>query len=216
MSFFPPDPELPEFEEHESVQPEWAQAPEDELPALLPVTEVIATTDRVAIALVGVRVHRTGLQLQIERRLRRRGLPAIEWAELTGVFMEHTPFGGPVALAGRLRFGIAFEDGERVLADDSPFLRMGDPDAEPEGFLLTRQGRGGGGGGSGYVANDDLWLWPLPPAGTLELVVQWPAMGIDETRIAVDAAAIEELARRVRPFWERLDSREAISVNVWR
>lgn len=145
MSFFPPDPELPEFEEPESVQPEWAQAPEDELPALLPVTEVIATTDRVAIALAGVRVHRMGLELQIERRLRRRGLPAMEWAELTGVFLEHTPFGGPVALAGRLRFGIAFENGERVLADDSPFLRMGDPDAEPEGFVLTRQGRGGGG-----------------------------------------------------------------------
>lgn len=201
MSFFPPDPQLPEFEEHESVQPPWVQAPQDELAALLPATAMIAATDQVAIVLAGVRVHRTGLEFEVQRRLRRRGLPMVEWAELSGVFMEHMPYGGPVVPAARLRFGIAFENGERVLADDRPLFRT-DPDAEPEGFVLTRQGRGGGGGGSFYSADDQLWLWPLPPAGTLELVMQWPAMDIGETRIAVDAGTIGELAQQVRSFWE--------------
>ncbi|MFD5225288.1 hypothetical protein ACFWHT_06660 [Microbacterium sp. NPDC058342] len=200
MTFFPPDPEIPEPEEVESPQPGWWQAPEDELPVLLPVSEILAATDHVAIALIGVAVHREGVELRVERRLRRNGLPLAEWNELCGVFMEHMSFGGPVDRAGRLRFGVVLSDGEKVI-EASPFFSGGDPMAEPEGHTLSRREQGGGGGGSAYGSADHLWLWPLPSAGQVELVMQWPALGIEETRTALDFSTVPELAASARPFW---------------
>lgn len=201
MTFFPPDPEFPEQEETESPQPRWWQAPEDELPVLLPVSKVLAVTDRVAIALVGVVVHSDGVLLKVERRLRRNGLPQSEWNELSGAFMEHT-YGGRADIEGRLRFGVVLADGEKVLADAFFFGGI-DPMAEPEGHVLGRRQQGGGGGGSTYASADHLWLWPLPPAGPIELVMQWPALGIDETRVTFDASPVAELAARARPYWPR-------------
>lgn len=203
MTFFPPDPEMPEPEEQESSQPSWWQAPEEELPVLLPVSELLAVTEHVAIALIGVAVHREGVEFRIERRLRRHGLPLADWNELCAQFMEHMSFGGTVDPAGRLRFGAVLADGEKVVTDAFRFFGGGDPMAEPEGHVLSRREQGGGGGGSTYASADHLWLWPLPPAGPIELVLQWPALGIPETRTTVDVGAVSELAARVRPYWPR-------------
>lgn len=203
MTFFPPDPALPEPEETESTQPKWWQAPEDELPALLPVAELLAVTDHVAIALVGIAVHSEGVLLRIERRLRRNGLPLNEWNELCGVFMEHMSFGGRFDVTDRLRFGVVLADGEKLLADASPFFGGIDPMVEPEGHTLSRRQQGGGGGGSTYSSADQLWLWPLPPAGPIELVLQWPALSIDETHVTLDASTVTELAARARSYWPR-------------
>ena len=44
-------------------------------------------------------------------------------------------------------------------------------------------GSGGAGGGpQGYSSTDRLWLWPLPPEGPIEFVMQWPALGVEELR----------------------------------
>lgn len=123
-----------------------------------------------------------------------------DWNELCSVFMEHMPFGGAVESTGRLRFGVVLADGEKVVADASPFFGGGDPMAEPAGHTLSRQQEGGGGSGSTYSSADELWLWPLPP-GPLTLVMQWPSLGIEETRISLDAGAVVELAARARSFW---------------
>ena len=203
MTFFPPDPDIPEPEEPESSQPIWWQAPEDELPVLLPTSELLAVTDHVAIALVGVAVHREGVQFRVERRLRRNGIALAEWNELCGMFLEHMSFGGPVDRAGRLRFGVVLADGEKVIADALSFFGGGDPMVEPDGHTLARREQGGGGGGSMYASGDHLWLWPLPPAGPIELVTQWPAVGIGETRVVIDASGVAELAAQVRPYWPR-------------
>ena len=203
MTFFPPDPEIIEPEEMDTAQPGWWQAPEDELPVLLPVSSLLAVTDRVAIALTGVAVYRNGVQLRVERRLRRDGLPPREWGELCSAFMEHMPYGGPVESSGRLRFGVVLADGEKIVTDTSRFFGGGDPMAEPEGHILSRRQQGGGGGGNSFSGTDDLWLWPLPPAGPIVLVMQWPALGIEETRVTLDASTVVEDAARARPFWPR-------------
>lgn len=200
MTFFPPDPEIPEQEEAESELPRWWQAPEDELPVLLPVSEMLALTDHVAVALVGIAVYRDGIQFQVQRRLRRGGLGRTEWNELCGLFMEHMAFGAPAAVADRLRFGVVLADGEKV-TDANPFFGNGDAMLEPVGHTLTRREQGGGGGGSSYTAADHLWLWSLPPAGQMELVMQWPAFGIPETRVAIDASTVPGLAAGARPYW---------------
>lgn len=67
--------------------------------------------------------------------------------------------------------------------------------------MLSNQGQGGGGGGSTYSGGDQLWLWPAPPAGPIELVVQWPALGVEETRVVLDGTAMRELTDRAKPYW---------------
>lgn len=201
MTFFPSDPEMPEPEETESRQLPWWSAPEDEMPAMFPVSAVLASTDHVAIALIGAAVYRDGVEFRVERRLRRNGLPMREWNELCATFMEHALWGGRSAQEGRLRFGLVLGDGERVLADTPPSVGGSDPTVEPQGHSLSRRGGGGGGGGSFYSGSDGLWLWPAPPAGPIELVMQWPALGIGEQRVTLDATEMLVLASRAQPFW---------------
>lgn len=101
---------------------------------------------------------------------------------------------------GTIRSGVVLADGWKVLAD-GPFVGGVDPMAEPEGHTLNRRQQGGGGGGSTFSSADQLWLWPLPPAGPLELVMQWEALGIGETRVSVDVSDISQRAARARPYW---------------
>lgn len=103
-------------------------------------------------------------------------------------------------LAERLRFGAVLANGETAFADAFPFYG-GDPMAEPEGHSLSRRQQGGGGGGNTYASADHLWLWPLPPSGPIELVMQWPAFGIGETRSIIDGRMLPELAADARPYW---------------
>lgn len=199
MSFFPPDPEMPEFDDAPAVRSPWWTAPTDRLPVLYPASEILATTEHLAIALVGVDVYSDGVEIRIERRLRRNDLPYDEWQRLNNAFMEHWA-GHGASSAGRLRYGVVLSTGEQVLSD-RPFGFAGDPMSPPESSSLVRSGGGGGGDGHSYSSNDALWLWPLPPSGSLELVLQWPTLGVPETRTSLDVSSFGELAEQSIPFW---------------
>lgn len=200
MSFFPPDPPIPEHDDDvESPQPRWWQAPENELPVLVATPEILAATDHVAVGVSGIAVYSDGIELRIERRLRRNGVAMQEWNQLTGAFMEHMVYGSADPTA-RLRVGVVLADGTTV-TDASAFFGARDPMAQPDGYVLSRREQGGGGGTHAYSSADHLWLWPLPPDGEIEIVMQWPAFGIGETRVVVDAGAVSELSARARPFW---------------
>jgi hypothetical protein len=68
---------------------------------------------------------------------------------------------------------------------------------EPAGPFL----RGNRGGGSTHY-NQTRWrAWPLPPSGSLEFICQWPAMGISETRVSIEAGLILDAARRGVQIW---------------
>jgi hypothetical protein len=47
-----------------------------------------------------------------------------------------------------------------------------------------------------------LWLWPLPPADTFQLVAEWPAAGLTETFIEIEGAAISEIAGHALGYWK--------------
>jgi len=57
----------------------------------------------------------------------------------------------------------------------------------------------GGGSRRRHVAR--WWAWPLPPKGPLELVSEWPAFGIPETRAELDAQLILDAADRSIRLW---------------
>lgn len=202
MAFFPPDPEIPDpdHDENEYVQPPWVAAPEDELPALHPAAAILARTEYTAIALIGIAVYREGVEFQISRRLRRNGLPSDAWHDMTAAFMgQHHPWGRAADTAEHLRFGVLLGDGQQLVADGFPFERPGEE--PPRGHRLSRSSGGSGGGGRSFSGTDRLWLWPAPPPGPLELVMQWPALGIEESRTTLDTDEMIALASRAHPFW---------------
>jgi hypothetical protein len=196
VDFFPPDPETAPFDEVEPARQPWQSAPDNEFPALSPATEILATTAHVAVALTGIRVFSDGIEISITRHLRRLDLGYREWTELSHAFMENR--GGMGRQVGRLRFGVVLPDG-RALRDGWP--GFGDPPAGDPRATLVRTGGGSGGGSHSFTGSDTLWLWPLPPAGPLELVLQWPDLGIPETRTIIDASPFAEFAARVTPIW---------------
>jgi hypothetical protein len=92
------------------------------------------------------------------------------------------------------RFGLQFADGAK--ATGSPGGRP-DRDSEPTGPVLYPFA--GGGGPRSFVSR--WWTWPLPPAGPLEFVCEWPALGIAESRAGIDAQLILDAARRSIQLW---------------
>ncbi len=202
MSFFPPDPDMPEIEDDEPViEPRW-QAPEDELPTLLPVSQIIAATDYVAIALVGVSVYSSGVKLRLKRYLRRHDLSPRDWNEVSNLFMEYGVMGASPDPGGRLRFGLVLADGTKILADPGHGF-FGAQEPHPEEITVMHQHGGGGGGSRQYTQSDGLWLWPTPPDGPIELVLQWPSLGIAETHITIDGSRLSALAQQATPLWEK-------------
>jgi len=201
MDFFPPDPETPEPEVSMSVrQPRW-QAADDELPVLLPVSETLAVTDHLALGLFGIAVYSDGVEFHLEGRLRRNDMPPREWSELCTDFVGHGGMGGLPDPGGRLRFGLVLGDGEKVLDEGFPYFGHGDLPSDSEVHSLSRNSNGAGGDDRRFTSSDRLWLWPLPPEGPIEFVLQWPALDVEERRIVLDGTAMRELATRVQRFW---------------
>lgn len=189
MSFFPPDAPAPEYEEPER-NPRWS-APDDEIAVTIGRALVLARTDHVAVAFRGADVYRDGVELRIDRMLRRGEMSSAEWATIGSRFMEHAP-----GEAGeRLMYGIILSDGTRLID------RPGHVD-DAAGPSLTRTGGSGGGGGRFYATHDALWLHPLPPPGPIEFVLRWPLFGIAETRVAIDLGDVRAAAGGVVPVWD--------------
>ena len=82
-----------------------------------------------------------------------------------------------------LRFGIQFSDGRKATNIDTRIpSRTPGVDEPPGGLVLSPRG---GGGGQGRW-RQDFWVSPLPPAGPLAFVCEWPVAAIPETRNEVD------------------------------
>jgi hypothetical protein len=96
-------------------------------------------------------------------------------------------------------FGVRYADGGRLLASDA--YTHGDPGSPPPGPVLAIIEDGARGGGRRVTMDRRLWLWPLPPPEPLELIVAWPAFGIDVTRVALDGAELVAVASHSEDLW---------------
>lgn len=195
--FFPADPPAtePPVEPRRERNPSFEPSA-DELPVLFAVSEVIARGENVVIALTGVRVFSDGIELLIERHLRRGSIDEGDWRQVHGMFAEH--WGRGALAPDRLRWGLVLGDGTRLFAED----RFGAPfDADPDRHTMRVNGGSGSGDDDRYTMRNPLWVHPLPPEGPLELVVQWPAFGIGESRVVLDGGRIAALAPSVKPLW---------------
>jgi hypothetical protein len=184
MGFFDdlPAPEPKRPRRHQPWEP-----PEAEIPGIVQVdTLVLARTDQVAVAVTGLSAYSTGIEIFMTARIR----PSASHPE------QHLP-GGPRDLAASrrsFRFGLQFADGRKAVG--SPGHRP-DHDTEPAGPILYPVA--GGGGPHSFISR--WWSWPLPPAGALEFVCEWPALDIGESRARTDAELILDAARHSIQLW---------------
>jgi hypothetical protein len=146
------------------------------------------------VAITGLLAYSQGFEITVTRLIR-PGIPGMD-EDLPSP--RDTP-AGRRALADRrmdwqyFQISLQLSDGHTVISDG----RRGD--AEPPGPILQPRG----GGGTSHFQRLRWWAWPLPPAGPLEFICQWPAFGITETRVSIDAQLILDAARRsVRPWPE--------------
>lgn len=203
MDFFPTPPDQADDEPLEQQQPVWMGPPEDVLPGVVPVELVLGRSTGAVVQLTGMRAFPNGLQMNLAVRVRG---PALGPELHDDVFGDHPRHGKDADWqARRLKWGFELADGRRVTSvdpwpqppnhdrHDHPDHRQWEPD-HPVLFA-------GGGGGGPRSVNRDFWLWPLPPAGRLRAVCEWPDQGIANTVQELDAQPFLDAARRARPAW---------------
>jgi len=76
-----------------------------------------------------------------------------------------------------------------------------DPSQRPEPPVLAFSGGRSNGGDDELAGSGSLWLWPLPEAGDLRIVAQWPALGIDESSVTLDGGQLRAAAAGAKEFW---------------
>jgi hypothetical protein len=162
--------------------PEWAQPPDNVMPAAVPLDSVLARGDGVAVWVADALVYTTGLQLTVVW-VRRDRLPAHMLHR--PLFMQAQDPDGP-------RFGVGFADGRKATLGHPVGHRRDRP-----AIVLAH----GGGGGSDRRWSGRMWLWPLPPPGPLTLAFAWPALGIPERTIDLASQPIIAAAARAVELW---------------
>ena len=164
--------------------------PEAELPGIVPVDTLhFDRSEQAAVAIIGIVAYARGFEFVVARRIR-PGTPGLD-EELTPemrrrMLTEQDPF----------QISLRPSDGRRAISS-----RRAPGDSEPTGPIL--QPRGGGGTSHSQLVR--WWAWPLPPAGPLEFICQWPVYGIGETKVGIDAQLILDAARRSIQLWPEDD-----------
>jgi hypothetical protein len=192
VSFFeaPPPVDPPPFEPVEH-RPWWGPPP-NELGVAVPLRLVLARTDEIAVALLDIVAYTTGLSFHLTARRRRESAdPRDPWFR-DPLGLQARVSSGEALPDSLLRLGVLFADGRKATTIGS----FGVTD-EPSAPVLSQ----GGSSGSGREWEASLWLWPLPPAGPLTLVVEWPSEGIEETRQEIDAQPVLEAAQASERLW---------------
>ena len=201
MTFFEPLPPMPDLGEAQPTgwrPPVWDRPSEATLGAVVPMSVLLAKTDRVAVALGDVVAYPNGFTFNIVII----GNPMTPRPpDQYGMFPmgRGGPNRGP-------RIGFEFADGARA-SDTSPRPSAGtmmmiraqrDEQGIPTTPVLTPQG--GGGGSNNYQMR--YWCFPLPPPGALDLYLEWVDHDIPETKVTLDADAIRAAAANAIILWE--------------
>lgn len=198
MGFFdvPPPPEPEPHERHR--MPGWFGPPENVLGGVAPLRVVLARTERVAVAAIGASAYPQGVRFDVVVRMRPGPDAEDDLFDPFGHHLRHRRRRGESwPPPDVLRFGVAWPDGRKATALAERNWAGVNEREEPEGPLLSR--RGGGGGGLSWSMG--LWLWPLPPSGTIDFVCEWPSERIPETRVAVPTAPLLEAAAQAETLW---------------
>lgn len=187
--FFEAPPPLPPPGEPPGPKP-WEQ-PDDVLGQDVHLEPVIARTPNIAIVVSRLTAYPTGFAFVLSVRSKPgHEMPVdglLRWRRRHG---RRRPNKLPNDL---FRFGIEFADGSQVT--NLQVMGIGAPEQPPPPILL-----GGGGGGGERRLDSSYWVWPLPPAGSLTFVTEWPAERLPLTRFDVGSEIIRRAAEAATSF----------------
>jgi hypothetical protein len=190
--FFGPPPQPPP-EPPRPPTPPWFGPPTGALPGVVALELVLARSAVAAVCVTRICAYRTGFEFDLLVVSDREAAEDLDPL----LFGARARAAGGAREEGQLRFGVQFSDGAKATNVD---LRRGFPPdrkAQPEGPVLSPRGGGGGPGSwrQGY------WVWPLPPAGPLAFVCEWPAASIPQTRAEIDAQLVLDAAARAQEIF---------------
>jgi hypothetical protein len=169
------------------------EPPDGIFPGIVGMEAVVARNARAAVFLGSLAVYPDGVELDVRVLTADDSLTPM----LSPIMLRHRRFAGtPEAAAEEIfRFGVEFSDSRKAINGGQLKTNVADRSSrggEPEGPVLL--GRGGRGGGSEW--RRAFWLWPLPPAGPLSFVCEWPAAGIPVSRVEIDGQVVVDAAAR--------------------
>ena len=225
MPFFdplPPEPPLSSSPQPTGWRPPaWDRPSEALLGAVVPTAIVLAKNDELALLLDDLHAYPNGFSfvLAIQRNpmaprvmdgpmsmgmghpMHRRG-PRLR-LEFPDGARVHDPWhrpGGPLGfLPGRgVTQTAMLSTGRGAPGPTNPFGVPTDELGIPTVPVLLP--RGGGGGGERFTIG--YWCFPLPPAGTVDVYVEWADQDIAETSAPLDATLIRDASERVVELWE--------------
>jgi hypothetical protein len=178
----------------------WLAAPDEYIvPATLPLAVPLGRSERTVVALRSVDVWPEAMTLRISVY----ALDNLIEEGRTGL-VDHSRVPDRAALL----VGVLFADGSRASSDT---IAMPSP-TRPDHPVL----RADGGGGSSFHFRHNVFVWPLPPKGPLNVVIQWTDRDIPETFTELDGTAIRAAARDAREIWPGLRHRAPESLPVRR
>lgn len=185
------------------VPPPWLGPPLYELPAVRHIGKFLHRSPAMIVAVKSVDVFAAGCSFSLTWIIRRDGIAEEDWAEKHQLFFNQGMGPRHGLRAGRgLMFGVQLSDGAKAsTVGFEPHAFMG-TDQKPEPPTLTLNNGGGSGADDELSGTGNLWLWPLPPAGTVRLVTQWLDFGLTESSIELDGGLLREAAADAQRFWE--------------
>lgn len=181
----------------EPFAPPWLPQ-QNELGLCIPLNRILARSDRGVIAVRSAIVQSNGTSFDLVAAV--RGLRQHDAARLFHEQHMQDPTEG--LPDGFVRVGFELADGSTA-SNIAHSLRHFAPDNEPDRPILIQHGGGGSQGSRGQVVmQPNYWLWPLPPAGPLKLVVEWPLAEIPLTETVLDGTAIRDASKASSPLWD--------------
>lgn len=155
------------------------------------------------VAVKSADVYSTGCSFNLSWLIRRGEQTDEDWADLQHLFFQ--PGMGirrGRRLATGLLFGVQFPDGAKAsTGNQGPHGLMETGGQQPEPPTLVLNNSGGSGADDEFAGSGLLWLWPLPPAEGLRLLVQWLDFGLEETSLVLDGGRLRDAAAGARQFW---------------
>jgi hypothetical protein len=197
MGFFdqfltPPPPPPPRSR---GYRPDWVK-PEAALAAVVPVELVLARSEEAVVAVSAIAAYPTGFEFAMTI-ISRQDYPYGLGSGLHPHWPPHRP--GAAQADDLFRLAVVFADGRVGTNID---VEHAPPIGPMAGRAVLMQG-GGGGGGRRYDMT--YWVYPLPPPGPLAFVCEWPALGLTEARVEIDAQLILDAAARSVQIWPEND-----------
>ena len=181
----PPDPPLP-------AQPEWFGPPSGTLPGVVALEIVVARSALAAVCITRISAYPTGFAFEL---LTLTDAHAEEELDPHLMGIRHRR-GRAAGADTQLRLGVQFANGAKA-TNVGAAPGFAGREERPHGPVLHPQG-GGGGTGSWRLG---YWVWPLPPAGPLAFVCDWPAASIPLTRREIDAQLVLDAVSRAQEIF---------------